>query len=79
VKTRSSPLEKIIAVERILQRNPNGITTMQIIDKLYDEYGITADRRSVYTNIYVLTRFMPIYTVRKWNTTFYCLQRSDTE
>ena len=73
MKTRSSPLEKIIAVERILQRNPNGITTQQIIDKLYDEYGIMADRRSVYTDIYVLTRFMPIYTVKKRNMFFYCL------
>lgn len=72
-------LEKIIAIERILQRNPNGITTKQIIDKLYDEYGITADRRGIYNNINVLTRFMPIYTERKGYCTFYCLDWSDAE
>ena len=72
-------LEKIIAVERILQRNPNGITTKQIIDKLYDEYGITADRQSIYNNINVLTRFMPIYTERRGYETFYCLERRDTK
>ncbi len=79
MKVRFSPLEKIIAVERILQRNPNGITIMQIIDKLYDEYGITAERKSIYSNIACLTRFMPIFTEKKWNTVFYCLKRSDTE
>lgn len=76
---RGSSIEKIIMVERILQRNPNGITTKQIIDKLYDEYGITADRRGIYTDINVLTLFMPIYTERRQNRFFYCLQRSDTE
>lgn len=81
MKTRShsAHLEKIIAIERILQRNPNGITTKQIIDKLYDEYGITADRRSIYNNINVLTRFMPIYTEKRGYETFYCLDWSDTE
>lgn len=78
-RSHSVHLEKIIAVERILQRNPNGITTNQIIDRLYDEYGITAYRRSIYNDIYVLTRFMPIYTERRGYLTFYCLQRSDTE
>ena len=81
MKTRScsTHLEKIIAVERILQRNPNGITTPQIIDKLYDEYGITADRRGIYNNINVLTRYMPIYTERRGQATLYCLDWSDTD
>jgi hypothetical protein len=79
MKTHPAHLEKIIAVERILQRYPKGITMKQIIDKLYDEYGITADRRGIYNDIYVLTRFMPIYTERRGYLTFYCLQRSDTE
>ena len=69
----SEVLYKIIAVERILQRNPNGISLKQIIDKLYDEYGITAERKSIYTNIAVLTRFMPIYTKRIGWTILYCI------
>ena len=76
---RTEVLEKILAVERILQRNPNGITVRQIIDKLENEYGITAKRKSIYANICCLTRFMPIFMEKKGNKTFYCIQRSDTK
>ena len=77
---KSTHLEKIIAVERILQTNPNGITLKQIINQLYDRYGITAERKSIYNNINALTRFMPIHTeIRANNKVFYCLdKRSDT-
>jgi hypothetical protein len=72
-------LGKIIALEHILQSSPNGVTMPQILDRLDNEYGITADRKSIYNNINVLTRFMPIYTEKRQNKFFYCLQRSDNE
>ena len=72
-------LGKIVAVERILQRHPGGITMKQIIDKLYEEYGIAADRRSIYNNINVLTRFIPIFVEKRGRLVFSCLKGSDTE
>ena len=59
---RSEYLPKILALERIIQKNANGITTKQIIDALYNQYDITVDRKTIYGNIAVLTRFMPINT-----------------
>lgn len=53
-------LMKILAVERIIQDNPHGITIRQIIDKLDNLYGIKSERKSIYINIDVLTYFMPI-------------------
>ena len=57
---KSDYLYKILAVERILQDNPSGVTTKQIIHKLDNLYGIKAERKSIYTNIAVLTRFFNI-------------------
>lgn len=68
-------LFKILAVERILQSNPHGLTTKQIIDKLDNQYGIKAERKSIYQNIAVLTRFMPICTEKKNYQTFYYLNK----
>lgn len=72
-------LGKILAVERIIQDNPCGISVKKIIEKLNNEYGITADRRSIYNNINCLTRFLPIYAERRGRGYFYCLQRSNAE
>ena len=79
MKYRFSSLEKMIAVECILRKNPNGISLQQIINRLYDEYGMSAERKSIYTNINVLTRFMDVYTKKEGNKVFYCLRRSDTK
>lgn len=57
---KSDYLYKILAVERILQDNPSGVTTKQIIDKLDNLYGIKAERKSIYGNIAVLTRFLNV-------------------
>lgn len=67
-------LGKILAVERIIQDNPYGITTNEIIDKLDNYYGIKAERKSIYENIAVLTRFMPINVFRANGKYFYCLE-----
>lgn len=51
---------KILAVERILLNNPYGITTAEILEKLENEYGIRAERKSIQANIATLSRFMQI-------------------
>lgn len=67
-------LSKILAVERIIQDNPYGITTNEIIEKLDNYYGIRAERKSIYENITVLTRFMPINVFKANGKNFYCLE-----
>ena len=73
----SSHLEKIIAIERIIQGQPNGITTKQIMQRLQNLYGIETKRQTIYNNIAVLTRFMPINTLKVKNSVFYYIERSD--
>ena len=51
---------RILAIERILLRHPDGISTNKIIDILDNEYGIQTERKAVYSNIATLTYFMPI-------------------
>lgn len=51
---------KILAVERILKQNPYGVTVNEILSLLEIEYGIEAERKSIYSNIAVLSRFMQI-------------------
>lgn len=73
-------LGKILAVERIIKDNPYGITTNEIIEKLDNYYGIRAERKSIYENIAVLTRFMPINTFRAGTKIVYYLEkRSNNE
>ena len=64
-------LTRVLAVERIIQRHREGITTNQIISRLDTEYGIAADRKTIYNIIAVLTRFYPIYTERREGLFFY--------
>ena len=67
-------LDKILAVERILIHNPYGITTKEIISKLESIYGIKAERKSIYSNIAVLTRFLPIDVRTESKTTFWYIR-----
>ena len=55
---------KILAVERILQENPNGVTVKEILLKLDYEYGAKAERKAIYNNIDVLGWFLPIQVSR---------------
>ena len=66
---------KILAVERILKNNPQGVTIKQIIEKLDNHYGIKAERKSILRNIATLTRFMPIYEYRDGTKVMYCLEK----
>lgn len=70
-------LERILAVERIVQASPNGITVKQIIEKLEKNYGITAERKSIYNIIAELTKFMPINTKKVNHTSIYYLEVND--
>lgn len=52
--------ERILAVERILLGSERPLHIADIIDRLYDRYGITCERKAVMDDIAVLTRFIPI-------------------
>ena len=56
---RSSPKERILAVERILLSR-RSVTTRQILDDLERNYDIRADRKSIYDDIAALTRHLNI-------------------
>lgn len=62
---------KILAVERILQGNPNGVTVKKIIEKLDYEYGVKAERKAIYHNIDTLGFFLPIRRKRNGNEHIY--------
>lgn len=66
----SSRKRKILAVYTIFDTSDE-LTVGQILDKLQNEYGITADRKSIYDDIAVLTEFLPIVKVKKNRTTYY--------
>ena len=64
---------RIIAVYRILCRGEK-MTAREIISELERVYGITADRKTIYSDIYVINRVVPIDTTtghdgghKKWD------------
>lgn len=59
VRPRSTPKERILAVERIFQ-NQGKVTMKDIISELSQRYDIEADRKAVYDDIATLTSYMPI-------------------
>ena len=48
----------ILAIERIMTNAPQNAS--RIIERLENEYGIIAERKSVYDSVAVLTEFMMI-------------------
>lgn len=50
---------RILAVERILHMEGK-VTVEEIQYQLAQKYGITSDRRSIYEDMLVLERYMPI-------------------
>lgn len=52
---------RVIAVYRMILEN-DVISTTQIRKKLLDRYGITADRKTIYSDIAAIDRFIPIDT-----------------
>ena len=53
----------ILAIERILTNAPQNAS--RIIERLENEYGIIAERKSVYDSVAALTEFMMIEKNRK--------------
>lgn len=66
---------KILAVERVLQDNPSGVTVKEIISKLDYEYGVKAERKAIYQNIDVLKWFLPIGVIKDGNTNVYYIKQ----
>ena len=75
---KSEHLIKILAVERIMKQYPYGITVDDILYLLEKRYAITAERKSIYSNIAVLSRFMQIDKYKAGNKTYWCT-RKDVE
>lgn len=56
---------RLLAVEKFLKDNPQGVTMKQILSYLEYQFHITADRKSIYDDIRVLTLFHNIQMIRK--------------
>lgn len=50
---------RLLAVNRILSRGKR-VTSAQILRELDLRYGIQADRKTIYSDIYAIDRFTPI-------------------
>lgn len=50
---------RVIAIYRMLIRGKQ-ITAGQIIEELHSHYGITAERKTIYSDIAAIDRIMPI-------------------
>ena len=73
----SSTKERILAVERILLRRKS-VSTQELRTALLNEYGIEANRRSIYDDMAVLTRFLPIELERGAGKARYVIREEDS-
>ena len=53
---------RVIAIYRMLLRG-NLMSSWQILDELQAHYGITADRKTIFSDIRAIDRIMPIKVV----------------
>jgi predicted DNA-binding transcriptional regulator YafY len=64
--------DRILAIERMFQTG-NPLTTREIIEKLSLQYDIEVERKTVYDDIAVLTRYMMIEQYGVGRGTYYQL------
>lgn len=64
--------ERILAVECLFRRYKE-LSTTEILRRLEQEYNIVADRKAIYDDVAILTRFMPIDVVGRGKTHKYVL------
>ena len=50
---------RLLAIERIVKENPNGVTVKMILNVLKSRYDIDTERKTVYSDLAALT-FLPI-------------------
>ena len=68
--------ERILIVERMFESG-RPITTKDIINRVENELDVVADRKTIYDDIAILTKFLPIYSYKIGNTMFYVLDKGD--
>lgn len=72
--TLSDTRERILALERILQRIRR-MTVPHMIEELHRSYGIEATRRTIEQDLDALTIFLPIEVERVNKTVYYRLMK----
>lgn len=70
MKTSNTKI-RLLAVEKFLMDNPQGVTMKQILSYLEYQFHITADRKSIYDDIRVLTLFHNIQMIKKKSSVIY--------
>ena len=69
---RSDTRERILAVERIVSHHY--ITVPQIIRRLDNVYGIKSERKSIYQDLAVLTKFVPLNRIQRGGQTHWMIE-----
>ena len=59
---RENEKVRVIAIYRMLLRGEK-ITTRQILEELQSHYGITADRKTIYSDVAAIDRIVPIKVI----------------
>lgn len=72
----NSTKERILIVERMFQ-NGRPVTVKDIIARVENELDIKPNRKVIYDDIAVLTKFMPIYSYKQGHSTFYVLDKEN--
>ena len=54
---------RVLAVYRILSNSRAVISSSEIMLELKSRYGITADRKTIFSDVAAINRFMPVRTV----------------
>lgn len=73
---RSCPKERILIVERMFQ-NGRPLEVKDILARVENELDIKPNRKVIYDDIAVLTKFMPIYSYKQGHSTFYVLDKEN--
>ena len=72
---KSSDLKiRLIAVEKLLRDNPKGLTVKQILSYLELQFNITAERKTIYDDISVLTLLYDIQKIQKGHKTIWVMR-----
>ena len=66
---------RILAIERML--SDKGITVKEIIEKLENQYSISADRKTIYDDLNALTFFLPLVQEKKGVRNVYFIEQAN--
>lgn len=65
--------QRVLIILEMLRDSKDGLTVKQIRQKLYDEYNLITDRKTIYQDLYAIEFLYPIIR-KKQATTYYSIE-----